>query len=74
VLILRARVALLKLPASVAEELMQQATLDVLEGHGYCWTVKLNKAAAWASEKGSWMGSGSASFLKAVGERARSDF
>lgn len=51
-LLLSDRIARLNLPADVALELFQTASLDVLTGAGYCWTVHLNVKRAWKTSRG----------------------
>jgi hypothetical protein len=36
-------------PGSVLEEMLQAASLAVLRGEGYCWSVALPARAAWES-------------------------
>jgi transposase-like protein len=57
-LLLKLRIELLQLSGEIAAELLQQATLDVLDGRGYCWTVELDVGKARRGAHGeSWFGS-----------------
>lgn len=53
-LLLADRIAQLKLPSDVALELFQIASMDVLMGRGYCWTVRLNISLAYRACRGEY--------------------
>lgn len=58
-LLLEKRIAEVKLPLDIAEEVLQQAVKDVLEGKGYCWTVELKISDAWKNCRGDYRQYGS---------------
>ncbi len=44
----------LNLPGDVEAEVLQIATMDVLTGKGYCWTVDLDAKEAWRNCRGEY--------------------
>lgn len=51
-LVIEKRIAELKLPKDVASEVLQTASVDVLAGKGYCWSVELKAKEAWRDCRG----------------------
>lgn len=67
-LLLKMRIDMISAPEDVKAEIAQQATFDVLEGRGYCWSIELDQRRAWKAARGdSWMGSSSAPYRLAIG-------
>jgi hypothetical protein len=58
-LILEKRINDLKLPKDVALEVLQTATVDVLIGKGYCWSVELKTKEAFRNVRGEYAQRGS---------------
>lgn len=71
-LLLSDRINKLGVPRDVARELFQIASLDVLLGVGYCWTVPLNTRAAWKTARGDLReaGSGNAYYKQVTGDES----
>jgi len=51
-LLLKQRCRQEQLPADIEAEILQMATVDVLEGRGYCWNVELKIRDAWRAVRG----------------------
>jgi len=58
-LVLEQRILEMKLPEDVESEVLQMATMDVLGGKGYCWSVELKKSQAYRNVRGEWGDHGS---------------
>lgn len=74
-LLLEKRIIELDLPEDVEAEVLQTATMDVLIGKGYCWSVELKTSDAFRNVRGEWgqRGSDHPKFREQMGQKKYDD-